>query len=255
MVNEYVISYMDRERAALEKAYPAFEAFDKGFEAGDAMLEGLTGLGGQRGVAFDEGGFAASAPLMRIQLKALVAQRLFDTAAFYRVMNPRRTRPTAAPWRYSPIGSTRGNPCWRRKIRRGFFWLHVYFAYIRSTENNPNLLPHDPSPTIPPGCGRIWRPSSFQSRESRPPHLFLRCACHARRRLFPDDHREPQDAEPRREFLVRPATRFSSTRRISAKFSEGLSEAVDFIRRSKPEFFERKPEPRGRVTPPEESPT
>ena len=28
-----------------------------------------------------------------------------------------------------------------------------------------------------------------------------------------------------------------------AKFSEGLSEAVDFIRRSKPEFFERKPEP------------
>ena len=25
---------------------------------------------------------------MRIQLKALVAQRLFDTGAFYRVMNP-----------------------------------------------------------------------------------------------------------------------------------------------------------------------
>ena len=92
VVNEYVISYMDRERAALEKAYPAFEAFDKGFEAGDAMLEGLTGLGGQRGVAFDEGGFAASAPLMRIQLKALVAQRLFDTAAFYRVMNPAQNK-------------------------------------------------------------------------------------------------------------------------------------------------------------------
>ena len=73
---------------SLSKQWPAFEAFDKGFEAGDAMLEGLTGLGGQRGVAFDEGGFAASAPLMRIQLKALVAQRLFDTAAFYRVMNP-----------------------------------------------------------------------------------------------------------------------------------------------------------------------
>ena len=67
---------------------PAFEAFDKGFEAGDAMLEGLTGLGGQRGVEFDEQGFAASTPLMRIQLKALVAQRLFDTGAFYRVMNP-----------------------------------------------------------------------------------------------------------------------------------------------------------------------
>ena len=87
VVNEYVISYMDRERAALEKAYPTFEEFDKGFEAGDAMLEGLTGLGGQRGVEFDEAGFAASEPLMRVQLKALVAQRLFDTGAFYRVMN------------------------------------------------------------------------------------------------------------------------------------------------------------------------
>ena len=60
VVNEYVISYMDRERAALEKAYPTFEAFDKEFEAGDAMLDGLTGLGGQRGVEFDGEGRAVS---------------------------------------------------------------------------------------------------------------------------------------------------------------------------------------------------
>ena len=63
VVNEYVISYMDRERAALEKAYPTFEAFDKEFEAGDAMLDGLTGLGGQRGVEFD-GGIAKKIRLM-----------------------------------------------------------------------------------------------------------------------------------------------------------------------------------------------
>lgn len=88
VVNEFVISYMDREREALAKAYPAFEAFDAGFEVGDGMLNELTALGGQRGVQFDEAGFAASAPLMRIQLKALVAQRLFDTSGFYRVMNP-----------------------------------------------------------------------------------------------------------------------------------------------------------------------
>ena len=88
VVNEFVISYMDRERETLAKAYPAFEAFDAGFEVGDGMLDELTALGGQRGVQFDEAGFAASAPLMRIQLKALVAQRLFDTSGFYRVMNP-----------------------------------------------------------------------------------------------------------------------------------------------------------------------
>ena len=56
--------------------------------AAEDMLTGLTALGKERGVEFDQAGFAASEPLMRVQLKALVAQRLFDTAAFYRVMNP-----------------------------------------------------------------------------------------------------------------------------------------------------------------------
>ena len=83
VVNEYVISYMDRERGRLERAYPDFAAFGVGKE----MLTGLTALGAERGVEFDEAGFAASEPLMRVQLKALVAQRLFDTGAFYRVMN------------------------------------------------------------------------------------------------------------------------------------------------------------------------
>ena len=63
-------------------------AFDAGFGVGEEMLTGLTALGAERGVEFDEAGFAASEPLMRVQLKALVAQRLFDTGAFYRVMNP-----------------------------------------------------------------------------------------------------------------------------------------------------------------------
>ena len=88
VVNEYVISYMDRERGRLERAYPDFAAFDAAFGVGEEMLTGLTALGAERGVEFDEAGFAASEPLMRVQLKALVAQRLFDTGAFYRVMNP-----------------------------------------------------------------------------------------------------------------------------------------------------------------------
>lgn len=89
-VNEYVISYMDRARDSLELHYPAFEAFAAGYEVSDGMLDDLKTLGGECGVKFDEAGFAASEPLMRLQLKALVAQRLFDTAAFYRVMNPER---------------------------------------------------------------------------------------------------------------------------------------------------------------------
>lgn len=87
VVNEYVISLMDSERDRWQRTYPDFEAFDAGFEADDVLLEGLTALGTERGVPFDESGFDASKKLIRIQLKALVAQRLFDVEAFYRVMN------------------------------------------------------------------------------------------------------------------------------------------------------------------------
>ena len=37
---------------------------------------------------FDAEGFAVSEPLVRMQLKALAAQRLFGTGAYFRVINP-----------------------------------------------------------------------------------------------------------------------------------------------------------------------
>lgn len=86
-VNEYIMTFMDKSRDSLKKIYPDFGRFDREFVADDALLKGLTTLGSERGVKFDADGFATSAPLMRMQLKALVAQRLFDTESFYRVMN------------------------------------------------------------------------------------------------------------------------------------------------------------------------
>lgn len=90
VVNEYVISYMDGARSALERAYPSFEEFDNAYAVSDEMLAALAALGAERGVQPDQQALEESAPLMRIQLKALVAQRLFDTGAFYRVMNAGR---------------------------------------------------------------------------------------------------------------------------------------------------------------------
>lgn len=87
VVNEYMMSFLDSRRDSLQRLYPDFERFDREFVADDALLEGLTAMGTERGIEFDADGFATSVPLMRTQLKALVAQRLFDTEAFYRVMN------------------------------------------------------------------------------------------------------------------------------------------------------------------------
>lgn len=89
-VNEFVAGFMDRERERLEQDYPAFEVFEAEFTVSDDMLDALAALGRERGVAFDEAGFTASEPLMRLQIKALAAQRLFGPGGFYRVMNPER---------------------------------------------------------------------------------------------------------------------------------------------------------------------
>lgn len=90
VVNEYVIATMDARRDEWRSRYPDFDAFEAQFEADDALLEGLTTLGAERGVAFDPEGFAASESLMRIQLKALIARRLFGNETFYRIMNENR---------------------------------------------------------------------------------------------------------------------------------------------------------------------
>lgn len=92
VVNEYVIATMDRRRDSLERHYPDFGAFDAGFEADAAMLREVAELGAARGVAIDSAGLETSAPLMRIQLKSLVAQRLYGTEAFYRVINAEHSR-------------------------------------------------------------------------------------------------------------------------------------------------------------------
>lgn len=91
VVNEYVGVLMDSRRDSLQRLYPTFERFDEAFEIDDATLRGLTELGAERGVAPDEAGFAVSAELLRVQFKALVAQRLFGTEGYYRVVNRLRS--------------------------------------------------------------------------------------------------------------------------------------------------------------------
>lgn len=89
VVAEFVNDWLDRSRDTLSRHYPSFEAFDAGFEPSDEVLGALTELGVRRGVELDPEGFAVSESLVRTQLKALAAQRLFGTGAYFQVVNPR----------------------------------------------------------------------------------------------------------------------------------------------------------------------
>ena len=88
VVAEFVNDWLDRSRDALSHAYPTFETFDSEFEIGDELLGTLVELGAKRGVDLNEAGLATSRKWIETQLKALAAQRLFGTEAYFRVVNP-----------------------------------------------------------------------------------------------------------------------------------------------------------------------
>lgn len=87
--SDFILEYMDRNREQLEKKYPTFEKFEKGFALDDSSMARFVELCTERGVEYDEQGYLRSRDLMRDQLSAMIAQRLFSTTEFYRWMNPR----------------------------------------------------------------------------------------------------------------------------------------------------------------------
>lgn len=88
LYNEFIMDYMDRNRAQLEADYPTFELFQSGFSLTDEQLSGLVDMATARGVEYDADGYKRSRELIRCQLTAMIAQRLYTENEFYRVLNP-----------------------------------------------------------------------------------------------------------------------------------------------------------------------
>jgi carboxyl-terminal processing protease len=88
VISEYVIDYMDKNRTRLQRLYPSFEAFDAGFSVDAVMLDDLVALGTERGVEYDAEEMEESRGLIALQLKAQIAQRLWTTTEYYRIINP-----------------------------------------------------------------------------------------------------------------------------------------------------------------------
>lgn len=87
--NELLLGYLDRNREKLQSDYPTFERFEKEFCFPDEQMQRLVELAEAKGVKYDAEGYELSRELMRTQLTAMVAQRLFSTSEYYRYINPR----------------------------------------------------------------------------------------------------------------------------------------------------------------------
>ncbi len=87
VIGQYVINYVDRHRAELLKKYRDFKSFRKDFEVTDAMIQEIVKEGVKAGVPEDEKLLLPVMPVMKMQIKGLMAQNLWDMNEMYIILN------------------------------------------------------------------------------------------------------------------------------------------------------------------------
>ena len=79
--------YIEKDRKELQNKYKKFEAFNEKFEIDDNFLAEIRALADKEKIKFDEKQYHQSLPLIKTQLKALIARDLWDMNEYFQVMN------------------------------------------------------------------------------------------------------------------------------------------------------------------------
>lgn len=84
---DFALSYTDNNRKKLLESYPDIQTFRKNFKVTDDLFNEMIAYGEKKGVAKDSAGIATSGKLLRVQLSALFARDLWNTDAYWQVIN------------------------------------------------------------------------------------------------------------------------------------------------------------------------
>lgn len=87
IINDFTLNYVDENRARLLQQYSDVYDFKKKFEVNDELMNKFLGYADKKKVAKDETGYKTSELLIRTQIKALVARDLWNTNAYYVIIN------------------------------------------------------------------------------------------------------------------------------------------------------------------------
>ena len=79
--------YIEKHRQELKDKYKDFKAFNKKFEIDDDFMADVRALADKEKIEFNEEEYARSLPLIKTQLKALIARDLWDMSEYFQVMN------------------------------------------------------------------------------------------------------------------------------------------------------------------------
>lgn len=81
------LKLVDAHRSEWMKKYKNFGKFNRDFEVTDVMLQDLIELGKGLGAVYDETQYKTALPLIKTQLKALIARDLWDMSEYFQVIN------------------------------------------------------------------------------------------------------------------------------------------------------------------------
>lgn len=86
-LNTFALQYVDQHRPELLKTYPDAPKFLAGFKVDQQLVDELVAQAQKEGVEPDEAGLSRSRELLDTRLKALIARDLWDTSAYWMVIN------------------------------------------------------------------------------------------------------------------------------------------------------------------------
>ncbi len=85
--NEFTLSYLDKNRKKLLKTYPSFHHFKKDFVLTEEFMDDFFKYATKKNVEKNEADYQKSKKLIDTQLTALMARNLYDTSAYFEIIN------------------------------------------------------------------------------------------------------------------------------------------------------------------------
>ncbi len=87
VLSQVTAQFIDKNRVDLKKKYPSFEKFKKNYIVDDELFSQIKLDAEKEKIPFDSVQFDISKPLIRLQIKALIARDLWEMNEYYQIMD------------------------------------------------------------------------------------------------------------------------------------------------------------------------
>jgi len=85
--NEFTLTYLDKNRKKLNKEYESLSSFKSNFDINEEFIDKFSSFAEKKNVEWTDSAYTESKKLVDTQLKALLARNLFDTSAYFEIIN------------------------------------------------------------------------------------------------------------------------------------------------------------------------